>query len=275
MNRVSQVGAAATRRRSPLFATVILTAAVAASGAGAALAASHASLSLTGRTIVQYTRSDKLTGALSSGKKGALVELQQRVWPFKQGFKTVAKTHTGAGGTYRFKRRPSLATQYRAVAPRSHAKSRIRTVYVVKGFKLLRCVITHRGYTHPGCGTQTVPPGHYKWEVTFELLYPASVYKQESGKPVYAYYAIRHGSQTPPSTLKRQRNLRQHAHKGNGTIVNFVKKFVITHAAYDQQGNFCTKTSERTDGFGLPGAPGSHMCGAKRIPGNTPIYKLG
>jgi hypothetical protein len=274
MDRMSQ-GAAAVLGRWRLFATVIPTAAVVVLGAGAALAASHASLSLKGKTIVAYTKSDALTGTLSSGKKGALVELQRRVWPFKGSYKTVAKTHTGAGGVYKFKSRPSLATQYRALAPRAHAKSRTRTVYVVKSFRVLKCVLRNSRSTYPGCGTTTAPPGKYTWQLTIEFIYPKSVFGQEKGKAVYTYYGQRVGSRKPPRTLTRQKTAHQRPYTATTTFFKFAKRIVVPHSAYEYEGNFCTKTTERTDGFGLPGAPGSHMCGKANIPGKTSVYKLG
>lgn len=272
MDRTSSKATLVGGRGRLLAASVVAFAALGASGA---LAASHASLSIKGKTIVPYTKTEHLTGALSSGKKGVLIELQQRVWPFKHSFKTVAKAHTGAHGTYSFKRRPSLATEYRAVAPKAHAKSHTRTVYVVKAFKVLKCVLTRSGHTYQGCGTTTAPPGKYSWRVTIEFIYPAGVFSQEKSKPVYTYFGERMGSRKPPSTLKRQKTVHQHAKPGSTTTFKFIKSVVIPNKAYEYDGSFCTKTTEGTDGFGLRGAPGSHMCGAAKIPSKTSVYKLG
>ncbi len=261
-------------RRGRVLATAAVAAAVAGLGTSAALAASHASLSLKGKTIVPYTKADRLTGALSTGKKGVLVELQQRVWPFKHSFKTVAKAHTRAHGTYSFERRPSLATVYRTVAPRAHTTSRTRAVYVVKGFKAMACEYTRHGYRHAACGTQKVPPGTYTLHVTVEWFYPASVFGKEKGKPVYTYYGKRNGSRKPPGTLRRQRTIRQRANGATSTVWRFVKTVTVPRTRYSWSLNACTKTTERTDGFGLPGAPGSHMCGAASIPNESP-KKLG
>ncbi len=275
MDRMSSKGAVALRC-SRLVAASAVTIAVAVAGASIALAASHPSLSLKAKhTIVNYTKSAALSGTLSSAKKGVLVELQQRVFPFKGHFKTVAKMHTGSGGSFSFSRRPSLATQYRAVAPKAHAKSRTRTVYVVKAFKVLRCVLTGSGHTYQGCGTTTAPPGKYTWHLTIEFIYPKGLLSQEAGKPVYTYFGEHVGSRKPPHTLKRAKTAHQHAHPPNTTIFKFAKALTVPTSAYEYEGSFCTKTTERTDGFGVPGAPGSHMCGKARIPGSTPVNDLG
>lgn len=272
MNR----GAGAALRRRRGWGGLALAVLACALGAGAALGASRPTLSIKTETLVPYQKVFTLKGALSTGKHGVLVELQDHVWPFTHAFKTIAKTHTGTGGTYAFKVRPSLATKYRTVAPKARARSASRTVYVVKGFKVLRCVLTRRGHTYPGCANPSpAPPGKYTWRVTIELLYPASVYGKEKSKPVYTYFGQRRGSETDPTTLHRQKNVRQHRHGKNTTVFNFIQRVTVPHEAYYLEGQFCTKTTERTDGFGVPGAPGSHRCGAATVPGKANVYKLG
>ena len=262
--------------RGRALAALLVVVAVAV-GASGAMATSSPSLSLKAKPgVVVYKKTAKLTGALSSGKKGALIELQQRIWPFKKSFKTVAKAHTGANGAFGFTGRPSLATQYRAVAPKAHAKSATRTVYVVKALKVLRCVLTNHGHAYQGCTRHNAaPPGKYAWRITIEFVYPASVFGKEKGKPVYTYFGETKGSENTPKTLKRQMNVRQNSHGKSATVFRFVKKVTVPHGAYFLEANMCTRTTERTDGFGLPGAPGSHMCGKKTIPGNVSINKLG
>lgn len=264
------------RRRAPAAAVAVVLVLVAVLGAGAALAAAKPTLSIKVKSIVPYTKSAKLTGRLSSGKTGILIKLQQRVWPFKGAFKTVATTHTRAQGTYSFKQHPSLAAEYRALAPKEHARSATHTVYVVKQFKVLKCVLTGHGHTYPGCSRNSrIPHGRYKWRITLEFLYPASAFGKEKGKPVYTYYGIRRGEEKQPSTVKRQKTISQHANSASTTLVKFVKSVVVPSTAYFMEATVCTKTTEPQDGFGLPGAPGSHMCGRKTIPGNISIYKLG
>lgn len=276
MQRIIAGTGSAARRWCTLAGVAIAVLAVAV-GAATASAASKPGLSLKAKhTIVPYRTAAKLSGRLSNGKKGVLVKLQDRVWPFKGSFKTVAKTHTRAHGAFSFSQRPSLATKYRAVAPKAHAKSADRTVYVVKGFKVVSCVVTGRGHTYRCAANLPLSAGHYKLRYLIAFRYPATVYKEEKGKPVYAYYAIRYGSrEQTPRTLKRQHNLRQHSRGKGTTEFGFTRKFVVGRKAWDIGVNFCTQTTERTDGFGLPGAPGSHMCGAKTIPGKASINKLG
>jgi hypothetical protein len=262
------IARAAAVGRSRMLAGVSIAALAVAFGAAAASAASKPGLSLkANHTIVAYRTASKLSGRLSNGKKGVLVKLQDRVWPFKGRFKTVAKAHTRAHGDFSFSQRPSLATKYRAVAPKDHAKSATRTVYVVKGFKLIRCVITGHGHTYPGCGSKIkhVPAGHYTWTYSIEFFYPAGVFGKEKDKPVYTYFAENGRADKPPKMLKRQKNVRQHSHAKSETMFKFAKRVMLPNHAWYLAGNFCTKTTEQTDGFGLPGAPGSHMCGAKAI----------
>jgi hypothetical protein len=277
MGGASDSALAAVRRSRSCAGVVIALATLAwGLGASAALGASKPTLSIKTTTLVPYNKAAAVKGTLSTGKHGVLIELQQRVWPFRHAFKTIAKTHTGTGGTYTFKVRPSLATRYRTVAPQPRAKSASPTVYVVKGFKLLRCVLTRSGHSYPGCTTRnSAPPGKYTWRITIELLYPASVYGKEKSKPVYTYFGETKGSQTDPRTLHRKRNVRQHSHDKSTTVINIVMRVTVPHGAYFLAANFCTKTTERTDGFGVPGAPGSHKCGAATIPGKSNINKLG
>ncbi len=140
---------------------------------------------------------------------------------------------------------------------------------------VLRCVLTRPGHTYKGCGTTAAPPGHYTWQVTIEYLYPASAFDNEKGKPVYTYYGETVGSRTPPAKLKREQTVRQHAHGTSTSVFKFEHKVVVPNSAYQYEGNFCTKTTEPKDGFGLPGAPGSHNCGAATIPGKSQPNKLG
>ena len=239
--------------------------------------AATATLSLRSkRKMVVYAQTTRLTGHLSSGKVGAVVKLQGRVWPFGRAYETVAKTRTGAHGAYSFKPHPSLATQYRVVAPASGAISGIRTIYVVKAFKVLGCEFTRPGYAHSACGAQRIQAGTYTLRITAEWIYPASVYAREKRKPVYTYYGSRIGSQKPPRTLTRQANVKQNANGARATIFRFFKKILIPPGtSYTWRMSACTKTTEPRDGFGLPGAPGSHRCGRATIPEKLPLSALG
>ncbi|MBV9534076.1 MAG: hypothetical protein JO321_01550 [Solirubrobacterales bacterium] len=244
--------------------------------AAVALAASRPTLSLRSKPkTVVYTQASRLTGHLSSGKLGAVVKLQGRVWPFRRAYETMAKTRTGAHGAYSFEQHPSLATQYRVVAPASGATSGVTTIYVVKAFRLLGCEFTRPRYTHRACGTQRVKAGTYTLRITAEWIYPASVYTTEKGKPIYTYYRERSGSQKPPRTLIRQRNVKQNANGASATIFRFSKQVVVPRSSYSWSMSACTKTTEPEDGFGLPGAPGSHRCGQAKIPEKLPLSALG
>ena len=88
------------------------------------------------------------------------------------------------------------------------------------------------------------------------------MYKVRSG----TYYGKRVGSQIPPSTLSRQGTVHQHARSGSTTVIKFTKKVTVPTQAYSWSERACTKTTEQMDGFGLPGAPGSHKCCAATIP---------
>ncbi|MGN6167793.1 MAG: hypothetical protein ACTHQQ_06430 [Solirubrobacteraceae bacterium] len=241
-----------------------------------ALAASKPTLSLRSKPkTVVYHRTTRLIGFLSSGRRGVMVKLQLRRWPFRGGYRTVAKARTGAHGVYSFERHPSLATEYRVVAPSSGATSGVRTVYVVKAFRLLGCEYTRPGYKHGACGRQKVKAGTYTLRITAEWIYPASVYASEKRKPVYTYYGDRVGSQRPPRTLTRQHTVAQNANGARSTVFRFLEKVVVPRRAYAWSMRACTKTTERRDGFGLPGAPGSHRCGREKIPEKLPLSALG
>lgn len=249
-------------RIARFFAGVAMLAGTAALGVGGALAASHATLSITAKPgIVLYTKSAKIAGRLSTGKKGVKVALEERVFPFSGSFTTVGHTATGSNGTYSFTRSPALATEYRATT--AGAKSGTATVYVIKKWKLLRCEFTKGSYKHTACGTQAgIPQGTYTLHVSVEFLYPAGVYAAEAAKPVYTYYGKRYGTNKPPPTLALRGTLPQHGHGGDTTVYDFSTSFTIGKSAWGWALNWCTKTSETSNGFGLPGSPGSHGCGA-------------
>ncbi|MBV8943506.1 MAG: hypothetical protein JO240_17405, partial [Solirubrobacterales bacterium] len=156
-----------TRRRAATALTVAVVVLAAGLHAAVALAASRPTLSLRSKPkTVVYTQTTRLSGHLSSGKLGVVVKLQRRVWPFGGSYETVAKTRTGAHGAYSFEQHPSLATEYRTVATASGGTSGVRTIYVVKAFRLLGCDFTRPGYAHRACGTQRVTAGTYTLRIT-------------------------------------------------------------------------------------------------------------
>lgn len=264
------------RGRALAAATVIVLMLAAALSAEVGAATTRPAPSLRAKPkAVVFMETTRLAGRLASGNVGVVVKLQRRVWPFRRPYKTVAKTHTEAHGAYSFEQRPALATEYRVVVPSSGATSGIRTVYVVKAFRLLGCQYTRPGFKHRACGTQKVKAGRYTLHITAEWIYPASVYAAEKRKPIYTYYGNRVGSEKPPRSLTRQGNVPQNANGASSTVFRFAKKVTVPRKSYAWSMSACTKTTEPSDGFGLPGAPGSHRCGQEKIPEKLPLSALG
>lgn len=252
-------------RRNSVALLVLL-----ASGGGATYAtaagASGGSPSVRPPTI--YYRKPKpnasnIAGRLTGGRSGVRVVLEARRWPFNGPFKSMSSERTGSGGAFNFVQRPSLATQYRVSSQGS--TSGIRTLFVYPGFENAVCTWSG-GHSHGSCTQPPVKPGSYTMHFSFDYLYPPAVFSQEAALPVYAYFGECFGCSAPPSTLHRQGTVSQTRSGPNSTHVSISQGFSVRSGQkYQWYLAPCIQTTERSNGFGLPGRPGSHRCGKASV----------
>ena len=227
----------------------LLPAAGSAGTAGTAISISvkTANNPVGGLVWVEYGKTAEISGTTSDGQAGTSVELQASVFPFGSGFKPLAQALTGAGGTYSFRAKPTLATRYRVVlVSDATSQSSVATVYAAAH------LITRpsgRCATGPSC----------RLHFAAEIVYPAAVAKREAAKPIYDYFGVHYGSQTiPPGRIRLVQTGRQRR-RGGRYVVGFSVTFP-TVTAYYYTWEICTKDTEARDGLGLPG---HHKCGAR------------
>jgi hypothetical protein len=202
-------------------------------------------------------------GRLSSGRRGVTVLLEVRQWPFRGSFKAVGSELTGRGGVFNFIERPPRATEFRVSPPGS--TSRTETVYLYPGYENASC--TWSGPQGQGsCIHAPTKPGAYTMHFGFDYVYPAAAAAKESGLPVFVYFAECFGCSAVPSTLHRQKGVSQHRTGPNTAQVSISQSFTVRAGQrYRWYLAPCLQSTERGNGFGLPGAPGSHHCGSPTV----------
>ena len=259
---------AGCRARRRLAGGGAATAAVAAGVLiGAAPAAAMPALSAhISPHVVTYTHPARIHGAISTRHPGVRVALWANAFPFGSGFGRVATRTSGHHGAYSFARQPSTATRYRvARSGQPSAHSPTRTAYVEPQLLSVRCNL---------CDRRRRLPGRHKLRLSYSLRYPRAVYGVEAAKRVFFYYGQRNGSRRHPRRLQLVDTVRQRRRPPSQTRV------VITHtvrfpAVFAWRFAACTRTSERSDGFGVPGAPGSRGCGNSHISYRQSLRWLG
>jgi hypothetical protein len=186
-------------------------------------------------------------------------------FPF-DGSAEVARRRTGKRGAYSFRQRPSHAAHYR-VALVNHPSEASRTVrvYVEPRVYRQRCNL---------CGASSHDRGERMLRFSFRLLYPADTFGTEAPKRVYFYYGQRSGSGEAPKRLHLAETVEQRALPHHRTAVSIAHRVHLARV-YRFALVACTRTSERVDGLGLPGAPGSRGCGDRTISYDQSRHWLG
>ena len=216
--------------------------------------------------VVTYTHPARIKGTLRTHQRGVRVALLADAFPFGSGFKRVATRFSHQHGAYSFARQPSTATRFRvARSGQPSAHSPTRTAFVGPQPLNVRCNL---------CDRRRRLPGRHRLRISYELRYPRAVYGVEAAKRVFFYYGQRNGSRHHPHRLRLVETVNQHRRPPSQTRV------VIAHAVrfpavFSWQFAACTQTSERSDGFGLPGTPGSHGCGDRHISYRQSLRWLG
>jgi hypothetical protein len=245
-----------------------LVGAAAAAGLGSGLSpgssgSAHISIKRSPR-IIGYTHKVRVSGKLSTGQAGVRVTLEAK--PFHAtAFKRVASKDTGKHGAFTFKPKPTLATKYR-VRSTGGLRSNTVTSYVDSLASHYHCTDSAEGETAP-CGEDESlhGPATAKLRASFHLLYPAPAFDTEKGKPIYVYFGQHNGGPGPPNRLELRKQVSQQPLAANKTKVSVTVRHKIPAGEWHWIIAFCAKTSERVDGLGLPGAPGSHHCGQESI----------
>jgi hypothetical protein len=213
-----------------------------------------------------------VSGTVSSATGGTVVQLFAQPFPYKKAPAPVAGQQLALTGSspqaYSFTATPGIATRYSVeVLPSStvstpvQAASATSTVYVVP--------------IQPATGWKTCnPPRRGQRPICHQALHiytkvPASAYKAESRKKLYFYFGVKlNPTKIPPAptTLRLLRSAKvSKAKRISATefeqTVTF-SFFASDHDALSANYDFCSKASESSDGFDLPG---HHHCGASKI----------
>ena len=255
-----------TARRRATVALVVL--AGWSAGTGYAVARLALGVSARVRPATIYYREPKpnatnINGRLPSGRSGVRVVLELRRWPFQGSFKPVARERSGARGSFNFVERLSRATQFRVSS--SGAISPTRTVYVYPGYANAVCTWSSSRGQGP-CSHPPARAGDYTIHFSFDYLYPATVYRRESRLKVFVYFAECFGCSAAPRTLQRQRTVSQTGGGSTRAHVSISQGFSVRAGQrYRWYLAPCVQSTERGNGFGLPGNPGSHHCGSASV----------
>jgi len=244
-----------------------------ASGVTVSITAQSQFKAVSGDTFVLFAESKDsrvtLKGSISGATTRDVAVLYAQQWPYKKTPAQVPGQHTtltvtgGAAVSYSFTTVPQLATRYSVEVLTSLSStpalgsSKAVSVYVVAGGKAtgLR-----------KCGRPTC---RETWHIY--TIVPASLYKAESVKRLYFYFALNLSPTREPGPPK-------YVYLDHSASISKVKRinssefertitwsFHIGDDGFNWVPAFCTKDSESKDGLNLPG---SHGCGDRRIRSN-------
>ena len=213
--------------------------------------------------------SARISGQVNDAKSGEVARLYAQPFPYHHApaLASALTLHlAGASASYRFQVTPAIATRYRVelfknrAAARPLATSPAATVYVTAD----AITGSPRKCRRPLC--------HQTFHV--RVLVPPSALATEIAERWRPYFGLRHApAQQPPTpqvlvlgagTARVSRPRRISGDKF-GWIISF--SFPAGQRGYAWNWAACTKTSEATDGIGLPGPSG---CGSARIRASAP-----
>ena len=244
---------------------VVLLAAVVAMAGAVAVAEAAPTASLSAKVSpkpVLLNHSVSVRGKLSTGKSGVGVVLETQRFPFAGAFQNTASTTTGAGGTYGFNFKPTLATRVRVrLASDPSVKSKTPTAYVIADYSHVTCSIRSSSGKNYSCNNPKGASGDLTIHLSFHRIYPASAYNAESAKNVYVYFNQRNSTKQPDHDLLRK-TVKQTKLGGNKTAVNVSYFFHTPTTAWSYHLATCVKFTEAADGVGLPG---HHGCGDQSV----------
>jgi hypothetical protein len=260
--------------------TAVLAAAcgLAGTGAGTAVAASPAAVTITiaaksalakvsGHTLVVFRGSPRaatgtISGTVTGAASGATATLLARRFgasAYSRAASAVTLHPRHGAAPYSFRVHPAFATSYKVQVSGAAATSAARTVYVTPSAS----VTGKRSCSRPVC--------HIKLRVQVKV--PSTAYATETAKHWFLYSGLRLGSGRAPAAPKLLELSRsataskpQRLHP-NEFVVTLRFTFRIGNHAFRWRLNFCTRDSEAADGIGLPE---HHRCGDKEISATRP-----
>jgi hypothetical protein len=253
-----------------------LTATVPAQAAGPSItiAASSKFKVVTSDVFVVYhdgaASSARIHGTISGAAAGEVAILFAQQFPFKKApVKAATVTFKAAKAAYSFTVTPTLYTKYavRVFASKTATNplvtSPVRNVYV-----------TGNGYYSPPrlCGR----PVCHETFLVYSIV-PASTQGVEMAKHAYPYFGLNlspTGSAPPPAWYYLNAGNARVSKPRRLSAIEYVNtltySFTVGSDGYNWNGLVCFKDDVYKDGLGLPG---SHGCGARRIPAS--FYYLG
>jgi hypothetical protein len=210
----------------------------------------------------------RISGLLTRLIPGQVAVLYAQPFPFRQApapVGTIVLPQDDAPDGFAFTVRPSVATRYTvkvfadSTEKQLTGRSQATTVYV--------SVIFTQTYKNK-CSTNTsVPVCHTYYH--YRIQAPAQALQVELSKQLYAYFGIRLSPTTQPPAPKVLTLGAGDVRVGTPRQISATEFTVdITYTVRTSEGatwdaNVCLKDTEQADGVGLPG---SHGCGARRIP---------
>ena len=237
------------------------------------IAASSALPPVGGDVYVRYRdgkeANARISGQVTGAESGEVARLYAQPFPYHRApapASSAVLRPAGGPASYAFQVTPSLATRYQvklfknSTAIRPLASSRLTTIYVTVDAITGSAHKCHR----PAC--------HQKFHV--RVLVPPSALAAEITQRWHPYFGLRHApAQQPPTPqllaldagraqLSKPRRI-----SGDefGWTITF--SFPAGKRAYAWNWTACTKTSQATDGIGLPSHNG---CGSERIRASAP-----
>jgi hypothetical protein len=238
------------------------------------IAATTSLKTVTGDSFVVYhikaLDSAKLHGTVANATSGEVAALYAQQFPFKTPAVRVASIALKAATTaYSFTVTPSLATHYNI---RLFANGTATSPIVTSPVQSLYVASDQSFSAVQKCGR---PVCHETFQI--DTYVPASALSVEMGKYAYPYFGINLGSTSiPPEPtwlyLKGANGRITSSRRiSAGEFQNTLTfSFTIGTHSYNFLPSFCTRDVVTKDGLGLPG---SHGCGASRIPSDQ--YYLG
>jgi hypothetical protein len=266
-------------RRVTLVAALTGSAAIAAQLAGVVpaqaatpaitVAATSSNSTVTGDVFVYFLGgkygSARIHGTITGATTGEVATLYAQRFPYTTAAKparSITLTATGPTTAYSFTVAPTLATRYQVkVFARKSATTPLATsprqnLYVVSN-----------GYYTGGktCGGPACRETFHNY-----IVVPSSTLRVEMSKPLYPYFGINlSATGTPPEPRWIYLNAGHPSVSGARQIsasefeITVTFSFTIGNDGYYFDWAACAKDTLSADGLGLPG---SHGCGARRIP---------
>lgn len=208
--------------------------------------------------------SANIHGIISGAAAGEVARLYAQPFPYNKAAKAVATmTLNASKASYSFTVSPSLTTRYQVKLFKSKsapmASSGQQNVYVT---------LANVPTALKACGRPTCTE-----VITVKTYVPASALSTEMGKKVYAYSGLtlsKTGTPKPPATLALNGQMAKVGRtvRLSATQYPVTMKFTFTvgNDGYYSIWNECSKDAVTEDGIGLPG---THSCGASKIPAST------